>query len=401
MKPRKTGIFFVAVLLAMMFAVAVPGSVSAEGTCPEGPVSYWRFDEGAGDVAVDSTGANEGTIYGAAWTTGRAGGALYFDGIDDYVYIPTVNGMDVGTGDITLEAWIKSSSGSLEQMVFNRQGAQYYTIRMGDEVTAGRIGGGVGGPIQFSGGVYNDDHWHHVVCARRSGTMEVYVDTFLVASGPNGGDVNGNYPYATIASAAGTVGFFKGSIDEVAIWDRALEPSEIVEHHENGLSGKGYCESGGSGEYVDVEVELEEITFKAEIDRDSIEVMFNPGKLNFDRTVPWKDHHLTGTPKTEFTNGKPFKLKMDIFVDESGVEGGDINLAIFAFEHYIALNEDVKKPELIKFDWGTLKFDAILEDMDVTYELFKPDGTPLRAKMSCTFTEYSPASEQLKQAPRH
>jgi hypothetical protein len=55
----------------------------------KGLVAHWTFDEESGNIVEDSSefGIN-GTVYGARWTEGRIGGALDFDGIDDYVQIP-------------------------------------------------------------------------------------------------------------------------------------------------------------------------------------------------------------------------------------------------------------------------------------------------------------------------
>ncbi len=47
-----------------------------------GLVGWWRFDEGSGTIAGDSSGnGNNGTIYGATWVAGKYGQALSFDGI--------------------------------------------------------------------------------------------------------------------------------------------------------------------------------------------------------------------------------------------------------------------------------------------------------------------------------
>ncbi len=63
--------------------------------------AHYAFDEGSGTIAVDSFGnGNDGTIYGAAWTTGKSGGGLYFDGIDDYVSIPRMN-----NDEVSIAAW--------------------------------------------------------------------------------------------------------------------------------------------------------------------------------------------------------------------------------------------------------------------------------------------------------
>jgi len=105
------------ILIVLIFLLVLPTSVYAYETCPEGMVSYWKFDEGSGDTAVDSVGTNHGTIYGAVRTIGMVNGGLSFDGNewvpygDDYVNIPDDDSLDFGAGqDFSLEAWIKAET---------------------------------------------------------------------------------------------------------------------------------------------------------------------------------------------------------------------------------------------------------------------------------------------------
>lgn len=67
-------------------------SVTASGNV----VGSWHFDEGEGIIVYDSSGyLNDGTIHGATWTTyGAYGGALEFDGTDDYVEVPDSDSLD-------------------------------------------------------------------------------------------------------------------------------------------------------------------------------------------------------------------------------------------------------------------------------------------------------------------
>ncbi len=53
-----------------------------------GLVGWWKFDETNGTVAYDSSGnGNDGNFTnGPTWTTGKIGGALSFDGVDDLCY---------------------------------------------------------------------------------------------------------------------------------------------------------------------------------------------------------------------------------------------------------------------------------------------------------------------------
>src|SRR3990167_6091184 len=54
--------------------------------------AYYTLDDGTGSTATDSSGNNKnGTINGAAWTTGKVGNGLSFNGTSDYVSIPLMN----------------------------------------------------------------------------------------------------------------------------------------------------------------------------------------------------------------------------------------------------------------------------------------------------------------------
>ena len=68
-------------------------------------VSWWKFDEGTGSTVYDSVGNYDGTITGGTWTTGMFGGALDFDGTDDYVTITTDPNLN-NLGAMTISAWI-------------------------------------------------------------------------------------------------------------------------------------------------------------------------------------------------------------------------------------------------------------------------------------------------------
>ena len=61
-------------------------------------------------ASADSSGTgNGGTISGPTWATGRFGGALSFDGIDDWVTIADANSLDLTNG-MTLEAWVRPTA---------------------------------------------------------------------------------------------------------------------------------------------------------------------------------------------------------------------------------------------------------------------------------------------------
>ncbi|HEX2506226.1 MAG TPA: PQQ-dependent sugar dehydrogenase, partial [Gaiellaceae bacterium] len=72
---------------------------------PPGLVAAYSFDAGSGSTAADATGrGHTGTVSGAVWSTaGRFGGALSFDGVDDWVTVADAGDLDL-TSALTLSA---------------------------------------------------------------------------------------------------------------------------------------------------------------------------------------------------------------------------------------------------------------------------------------------------------
>jgi len=68
----------------------------AEGTDPS-LAGWWKFDEGSGTTANDSSGnENHGTFNGdPQWVNGKFGKALKFDGGSDYLDVPDSNSLDI------------------------------------------------------------------------------------------------------------------------------------------------------------------------------------------------------------------------------------------------------------------------------------------------------------------
>jgi hypothetical protein len=81
-------------------------------------IAHWKFDEGSGGTAYDSVGDNDGTLVnGPVWTSGRIGGALSFDGVDDYV---NISSFSMPQDSFTIQMWIKkrgSGSGGSERFL--------------------------------------------------------------------------------------------------------------------------------------------------------------------------------------------------------------------------------------------------------------------------------------------
>ncbi|GEM_PF-1277528 len=72
-------------------------------------VGHWKFDEGSGNTAKDSSiKNNEGRISGAQWVDGKIKKALNFDGMDDFVNV--TDSLELKSYSTTVQAWFKFNS---------------------------------------------------------------------------------------------------------------------------------------------------------------------------------------------------------------------------------------------------------------------------------------------------
>ena len=77
--------------------------------------AWWKFDDGSGTTASDATGnGHTGTLVnGPTWSTaGESGGAIQFNGTNQYVDIPKSQSPVLGSGAFTISAWVKITSTS-------------------------------------------------------------------------------------------------------------------------------------------------------------------------------------------------------------------------------------------------------------------------------------------------
>ncbi|UCD13768.1 MAG: hypothetical protein JSW60_09475, partial [Thermoplasmatales archaeon] len=150
-----------------------------------GLLANWKFDEGSGDTAGDSSGHGyDGTIYGAAWTTGHSGTALDFDGVDDYVDLDA-HSENLGvnkTDNYVISVMVKTTSTGpgvvycMSHTIGERVYVDlilsegYFVFRLGTEECV----------LNVTTDTYNDGSWHNVECVYYGSvtdpTLEIYVD---------------------------------------------------------------------------------------------------------------------------------------------------------------------------------------------------------------------------------
>jgi hypothetical protein len=213
------------------------------GVYPTGLIGYWKFEEGSGNVVLDSSdNGNNGTIYGATWVIGKIDGALNFDGTDDYVSIPSFTLPSLTS--LTVAAWINSPLSQIGYIFYNGENGEF-VLHNGERPFDGSVSGRYPNLASFSvklqdasiWDVYSTtltpNTWHHVVGVWTKGvSLRIYVDGVL--AGEN--DIIPNeYLFNPGLGYIATVGryyipepdYFQGSIDEIRIYNRALTNGEI------------------------------------------------------------------------------------------------------------------------------------------------------------------------------
>jgi hypothetical protein len=205
-----------------------------------GPVGYWKFDEGSGSVAHDSSGnGNDGIIHDATWTSGKMGNALHFNGVDSWVEIP--NSLTLtGLSQITLEAWIQEDSinSELKGIISKCDGyapptnAEYF-LGTNDN---GRILFDIDNKVSIAGNnpsahlITEAGRWYHVAGTWSGYDYAIYVNGIQVFSGTCTPQTTGSNSLPVQIGRHGTWSwvYFLGIIDEVEIYDRALTANEIL-----------------------------------------------------------------------------------------------------------------------------------------------------------------------------
>lgn len=131
------------------------------------------------------------------------------------------------------------------------------------------------------------------------------------------------------------------------------------------------------------------------------EVLFNPKEYVLEKKTPWTEVNVFGldSPPVQFTMGNRERLSMELFFDTSE-EKTDVREYTEKIKELMVVNAQEHRPPLLRFSWGALSFDCVLEDLVQRFTLFSNDGTPLRAILKVVFKEYATASTQLSNTRR-
>ncbi len=192
-------------------------------------IAHWALDETEGAVAYDSAGENDASVNGEpVWKAegGKVGGALAFDGVDDYVSTEPV--LNPAESVFSVLAWVKG--GARGQTILSQaNGSNWLCLDSGEGCLMTELkakGRGAAGPL-LSQPVVTDGNWHRIGLVWDGSYRHLYVDGAEVAKdaapltdleSASGG------LYFGVGSTLATGTFFSGLIDDIRIYDRVLHP---------------------------------------------------------------------------------------------------------------------------------------------------------------------------------
>jgi Concanavalin A-like lectin/glucanases superfamily/TGF-beta propeptide len=224
---------------------------------------HWRFDEEPGaTTAVDSSGNGNSGIYRQRVTPGQStaiaadpGHAANFAGTpadgdsEGFVDIGDRSGLDFGTNDFSVEAWVKTTLNEERSIVGKTtntcaNGPNWHITVTDDSGHVGQARARICVNNSTSLDAYgptiriDDGAWHHVafVFQRDLGVFG-YVDGVeqFTAGVTDSWNVSNDFLFR-IGKGSGHP-HFNGDIDEVAAHPFAQPPDRIVDHYEAGVAG--------------------------------------------------------------------------------------------------------------------------------------------------------------------
>jgi len=226
-----TIIFIMSAIATLTWQEVVKGQAVEEGL-----VSYWPFDERdiEGDTVKDIWGKNDGALKGTPKTVeGKVREALEFGGGSDYVNCGDDESLRIGRA-LTIEFWFKANRDTLDDNIIALTDGNTTNYIISSYENPDRLSftreDSADANYQLNGSTAIDKNWRHVAAVDDGKTFYLYLDGKL--------DSSQNFsfkPYtqagalyiAQSPEAWSTNGYFRGLIDEVRIYNRALSEVEV------------------------------------------------------------------------------------------------------------------------------------------------------------------------------
>lgn len=245
--------------IAIGNAVGVGGTIVARSgsltrdTWPSslltGLVSYWKLNESSGNAA-DSADSNTLTLAGGVtYGAGKLGNCAIMDGINSNLGIAADVANLSFTGDFTITCWVWNDADGTDPLAHVMVGklSSYYQLEYwltwekyyGANFVRLYVAPSIGvTPTSVDSQDLSTGAWHFVRAWVGGGAAHIQVDDGTIYDSAAVTTYDGPYEFH-VGSVMGTHDFFKGRLDEIAIYSRALTNDEGTEMY-NGETGLTY-----------------------------------------------------------------------------------------------------------------------------------------------------------------
>ena len=213
-------------------------------SAPSGLAAAWGFNEPSGTTAADASGNNNTAtlVGGPARVAGKYGNAVSFDQVNDYLSVPNSSSLNFAGSAATLSMWINPASISGDSVVLGKfwntsMSSPYY--QYGLELSAGRPHFYVGTSTGLAGASMDTalvlNQWAHLAIVFNGLTAQFYVNGTLVSSKSLAASITARGMALRVGADAATSQFYKGALDNLRIYSRALSATEVVTDMNSGL----------------------------------------------------------------------------------------------------------------------------------------------------------------------
>lgn len=287
-------------------------SLTSHAFAIQDAISHWPLNGNGFDAKF----ARNGTILeDTSFASGRTGDGAVFDGVNSLIEIPGTAFLNWGAPDFSVSFWMKPDPESVDARLVSSRGAGAGGATPGWQLKMKRSGSvwyidtttlddGQGTFYSYNavGKPYAYSRWHHVVMVYRTsesltifvnGEKDGYIET------PNLGALTNNKPMylggrGLINGDIDPVQLYKGMMDEVRLYQRALTQKDVAELYT--LDQEGGCDFlmdniqadttlEVPGDYADINAALDCLSLRR-IARDAtVTIQVADGTYSLDETI--------------------------------------------------------------------------------------------------------------------
>lgn len=148
------------------------------------------------------------------------------------------------------------------------------------------------------------------------------------------------------------------------------------------------------------------------VTQERLAVQFNPEEYTLNKDINYAQTGVPGlsSPILQFGHGNLQTLEMELSLDtyEEHREGNrllnrageDVRLLVRKISDLMNINPETHAPPVLLFTWGSLSFTCVLARVSQRFNMFLPNGTPVRARLQVTFNEFRNVDLEAKEIKR-